>query len=126
MHVRTKVKDLTSRQFQALSEVLQTSYEFPAGVTPVCVIFEAAPMVERHVSMPPSELAQVLYLLELVERGSVAEATLTDAEEPDGTAYLKQAMHPDNGLVEQVLGRMTRPGQPEVVTLLDHEPTRPE
>lgn len=84
MHARTKITDLSVRQYAALDRILKADYEIPAGTTPVCVIFELSTMNERHVSMPVTELAQVLYVLELIERGAVAEATLTDAERPTG------------------------------------------
>lgn len=70
MHARTKIKDLTWQQFEALDQILQTRYEFPDGGTRLCVEFEAAPTVERHIQMPIEELSKALRLLELVGRGA--------------------------------------------------------
>lgn len=77
MHARTKITDLTVRQYDALDQILKTDYEIPAGVTAVRVTFEMSTMNERHVSMPITELAQVMYVLELIERGAVAVSERT-------------------------------------------------
>lgn len=74
MHIRTKIKDLTIDQFEALDQILKTSYEFPEGTTRVCAVFELTELHERHAEMPPAELAQAIYLLDLVERGATLHA----------------------------------------------------
>lgn len=74
MHARTKIKDLTSGQFDALDQILKTSYEFPEGTTRICVVFQLTEMHERHAEMPAEELAQAIYLLDLVGRGATLHA----------------------------------------------------
>jgi len=83
MRTRIKVTDLTEQQWRTIQESVQTGYDFPAGTARACVVFELAPMVERHIEMPMVELATLLDSLET--QAATASAILTPDAEPAHT-----------------------------------------
>jgi hypothetical protein len=64
MRVKTKVTDLTIRQWDYLQSNVLTSYEMPTGVVRVCAEFELTEMLSRHAEMPVHMFAGLLAQLE--------------------------------------------------------------
>lgn len=82
MHVTTKVKDLSIRQWDYLQDNVERAHQFRAGEVRVCVMFELTPDLNSiHVELPIVDLAGLLTVLAAIEQDAQAEAILTDAEQ---------------------------------------------
>lgn len=82
MHVVTKIKTLTIRQWDYLQQNVERSHQFRAGEVRVCAEFELTPdLASVHVELPVTDLVGMLYVLQSIEQDAQAEAILTDTEQ---------------------------------------------
>ena len=82
MHIKTKVRDLSLRQWDYLQENVEHEHQFRDGEVRVCVEFELTPDLHAiHVELPITDLAGMLVVLQAIERAAQAEAILTDTEQ---------------------------------------------
>lgn len=105
MHAKTKITDLSLRQWDYLQDNVEHRHQFKAGEVRVCVEFELTPdMSSIHVELPIVDLAGLLTVLQGIEQAAQAEAILSDAE--------------------QIVGRVVEENQPQGGRFRQTDPAR--